>query len=145
MPEGTKARSKACQKAQKSEARHARIRPRGQKRGMAHQKARSKPRRQERPRPGGLTKESIETEKFQQLEQKNSNKVLGVSRCQIASRKQPWWRKNINLCRKDHVDRKDYVNRKTNHANSKDYVARTVAKKSWSRKEAVTGRKLISQ
>ena len=41
--------------------------------------------------------------------------------------------------------KKDYVNRKTNHADSKDHVARTVAKKSWTRKEAVTGRKLISQ
>ena len=84
-----KARSEACQKANRPEVRHAR-RPVGQKRGMpegqqarseAYQKARSKPRRQERPRPGDLTKESIETEKFQQLEQKNSNKVLGVSRC----------------------------------------------------------------
>jgi hypothetical protein len=53
--------------------------PEGQQaRSEAYQKARSKPRRQERPRPGDLTKESIETEKFQQLEQKNSNKVLGV-------------------------------------------------------------------
>jgi hypothetical protein len=55
--------------------------------------------------------------------------MLGIARCQIAHRKQPWLRKNITLCRKDHVDRKDCVNRKTNHANSKDHVARTVAKK----------------
>ena len=25
----------------------------------------------------------------------------------------PWWRKDINLCRKDHVDRKDDMNMKT--------------------------------
>ena len=153
--EGPKrARSEACQKANRPEVRQAR-RPVGQKRGMpegqqarseAYQKARSKPRRQERQRPGDLTKERIGTEKFQQLEQKNSKKMLGIARCQIAHRKQPWLRKNITLCRKDHVDRKDCVNRKTNHANSKDHVARTVAKKSWSKKkEAVTGRKLISQ
>jgi hypothetical protein len=30
---------------------------------------------------GDLAKERVRTEKFQQLEQKNSNKVLGVSRC----------------------------------------------------------------
>ena len=60
MPEGTKARSELGM-------------PEGQEaRSEAYQKARSKPRRQERPRPGDLTKESIETEKFQQLEQKNS-------------------------------------------------------------------------
>jgi hypothetical protein len=28
-----------------------------------------------------LAKERVRTEKFQQLEQKNSNKMLGVSRC----------------------------------------------------------------
>jgi hypothetical protein len=78
-PEGTKIRSKACQKAQRPEARHAR-RHKGQKQGIPEgQKAWSRP--ESRVASKGrkdhvdrkdddLTKESIDTEKFQQLEQK---------------------------------------------------------------------------
>jgi hypothetical protein len=81
---GQKKRKTSTRRSPEDDPKNPRRRPEeGQKRGMPEgQQARSETcQKTSRPCPGDLTKESIETEKFQPLEQTNSNKVLGVSRC----------------------------------------------------------------
>ena len=136
-----KARCKACQKGQKARSKTCQM-ARGQKKARRQERSRcqqERPRRQERPRDGDLTKERIGTEKFQQLEQKNSNKVLVPNRTQKTTLVAE---KHKSLQKRS---RRQKRLREQENQPREQCVARTVAKKSWSRKEAVTGRKLISQ
>ncbi len=58
----------------------------------------------------------------------------------LQSENKPWWRKDINLCRKDHVDRKDDMNMKTTGT-----AKTTLRSKELEQKESDARRKLISQ
>jgi hypothetical protein len=88
MPEDQEAKNEACQKARRTRPEGQKNKARGpEEQGQQGQKrphcwqGQARPHGQERPRAGDLAKERVKTEKFQQLEQENSNKMLGVPRC----------------------------------------------------------------
>jgi hypothetical protein len=105
MPEGTKARSEAYQKAQTPEAKHAR-RHKGQKRGMPEgTKARSEAyQKVKRPEARNARSRSKEDPKKRQRKARNPEQAQGQSQGQKARRKTS--RRTTTILRFGHLSRR---------------------------------------